>query len=103
MERYAVKYLLDTAPWINGVTLPQALPPRIRRLLDNDEMKGLCSVSLFETTILHRLGRLKFEGTLEHFFAAGLSEDLQVLELTPPIAARTNGPPEDFEGDPSRS
>jgi hypothetical protein len=40
MERYAVKYLLDTAPWINGVTLPQVLPPRIRRLLDNDEMKG---------------------------------------------------------------
>ncbi|PYS31340.1 MAG: hypothetical protein DMG11_01685 [Acidobacteria bacterium] len=100
MERYAVKYLLDTAPWINGVTLPQVLPPRIRRLLDNDEMKGLCSVSLLETAILHRLGRLKFEGTLEHFFAAGLSEDLQVLELTPPIAARTNGLPEDFEGDP---
>ena len=56
-----------------------------------------------KSTILHRPGRLKFEGTLEHFFAAGLSEDLQVLELTPPIAARTNGPPEDFEGDPSRS
>ena len=57
MERYAVKYLLDTAPWINGVTLPQVLPPRIRRLLDNDEMKGLCSVSLLETAILHRLAR----------------------------------------------
>ena len=95
-----MRYLLDTAPWINGVTLPEVLPPRIRRLLDNAEMKGLCSLSLLETAILHRLGRLKFEGGLEHFFTAGLSEDLQLLELTPAIAARTNELPEDFEGDP---
>jgi PIN domain nuclease of toxin-antitoxin system len=95
-----VKYLLDTAPWINGVTLPEALPPRIRRMVENAEKKGLCSISLLETAILHRLGRLKFEGALEHFFAAGLSEDLQLLELTPSIAVKTNELPEDFPGDP---
>lgn len=95
-----MRYLLDTAPWINGVTLPEALPPRIRRLVESTEKKGLCSVSLLETAILHRLGRLKFEGALEHFFAAGLSEDLQLLELTPAIAARTNELPKDFSGDP---
>jgi PIN domain nuclease of toxin-antitoxin system len=95
-----VRYLLDTAPWINGVTLPATLPVRIRRLVENGDKKGLCSVSLLETAILHRLGRLKFEGALEHFFAAGLSEDLQLLELTPAIAARTNELPGDFPGDP---
>ena len=57
-------------------------------------------MSLLETAILHRLGRLKFEGTLEHFFGVGLSEDLQLLDLTPAIAARTNSLPEDFPGDP---
>jgi len=100
VERPQVKYLLDTAPWINGVTLPEALPLRIRRLVGNAEKKGLCSVSLLETAILHRLGRLKFEGALEHFLSAGLSEDLQLLELTPAIAVRTNELPGSFPGDP---
>jgi PIN domain nuclease of toxin-antitoxin system len=100
MERVEVKYLLDTAPWINGVTLPEALPPRIRRLLETSEMKGLCSVSLLETAILHRLGRLKFSGTLPHFFAAALSADLRVIELNSSIAAKTNELPMPFRGDP---
>ena len=91
-----MRYLLDTAPWINGVTLPETLPLRIRRIVENAERKGLCSISLLETAILHRLGRLKFEGALEHFFAAGLSEDVHLLELTPAIAARTNELPQDF-------
>jgi PIN domain nuclease of toxin-antitoxin system len=77
-----VKYLLDTAPWINGITLPDAIPPRIRRLLGANEKKGLCRISLLETAILHRLGRLAFEGTLPDLFAAGLSDDVELLDLT---------------------
>jgi PIN domain nuclease of toxin-antitoxin system len=100
MERAGVRYLLDTAPWINGVTMPEALPPRVRRLLGAAEGNGLCSVSLLETAILHRLGRLQFDGTLTEFFAAGLAVDVQVLELTPAIAARTNDLPQGFPGDP---
>jgi PIN domain nuclease of toxin-antitoxin system len=57
-------------------------------------------VSLLETAILHRLGRLEFNGTLAQLFAAGLSADVQLLELTPAIAARTNELPADFRGDP---
>jgi hypothetical protein len=63
-----VTYLLDTAPWINGVTLPEVLPPRIRRLLA--------------------------------FFAVGLASDLEVIELTPAVAVRTNELPAHFQGDP---
>ena len=95
-----MKYLLDTAPWINGLTLPQVLPARIRRLLASKEAKGLCSVSLLETAILHRLGRLQIDGTLAELFAVGLSADLQVLELTPAIAVKTNELGDDFPGDP---
>jgi PIN domain nuclease of toxin-antitoxin system len=95
-----VKYLLDTAPWINGVTMPEAIPLRIRRLVDTSERKGLCRVSLLEAAILHRLGRLTLDGTLPQFFAAGLSQDVELLELTPTIAASTNELPEDFPGDP---
>lgn len=93
-------HLLDTAPWINGVTLPETLPARIRLLIESADAVGLCSVSLLETAILHRLGRLRLNGTLEQFFAAGLSEDVRVVELTPAIAARTNRLGRDFPGDP---
>jgi len=95
-----VRYLLDTAPWINGVTLPEVLPPRIRRLLGTSEPKGLCSVSLLEAAILHRLRRLELDGTLVQFFAVGLSLDVRLLELTPAIAARTNELAPNFPGDP---
>ena len=95
-----MRYLLDTAAWINGVTLPEVFPQRIRRLLGSSGKKGLCSISLLETAILHRLGRLKFNGTLTELFAVGLSADVRLLELTPAIAAGTNELPEDFPGDP---
>jgi len=100
MEGAGVRYLLDTAPWINGVTLPEVLPPRIRRLLGTSEPKGLCSVSLLEAAILHRLRRLELDGTLVQFFAVGLSLDVRLLELTPAIAARTNELAPNFPGDP---
>lgn len=100
MEGAGVNYLLDTAVWINGVTLPEVLPPHIRRLLEREEPKALCSVSLLETAILFRLGRLELEGTLSDLFASGLSADLRLLELTPSIAARTNELPKSFPGDP---
>jgi PIN domain nuclease of toxin-antitoxin system len=95
-----VKYLLDTAPWINGVTLPETIPLRIRRLIDTSEAKGLCRVSLLEAAILHRIGRLALEGTLQQFFAVGLSADVELLELTPAVAVRTNALAEGFAGDP---
>jgi PIN domain nuclease of toxin-antitoxin system len=100
MERPRLTYLLDTAPWINAVTMPESLPPRIRSLLATHEIKGLCSVSLLETAILHRLGRLKLNGALRDLFEVGLSVDLQLLELTAAIAIGTNGLPDSFPGDP---
>ena len=100
MESVGLRYLLDTAVWINGVTMPEVLPQRIRRLLQTEEAKGLCSISLLETAILHRLGRFEFDGTLADFFAAGLSADLGLLEVTPAIAVGTNEVPKDFPGDP---
>jgi len=100
MEGIGMTHLLDTAPWINGVTLPRIFPERIRRLLAADDVKGLCSVSLLETAILYRLGRLDFDSPLERFFAVGLSANLQLLELTPAIAAKTNSLGSNFRGDP---
>lgn len=93
-------FLLDTAPWINAVTLPDTIPARIRRLLAGGEKKGLCRISLLESAILHRLGRLQIRGSLMDFFGAGLADDLDLVDLTPAIAARTNDLPPGFNGDP---
>lgn len=95
-----MKHLLDTAPWINAVLLPQVLPDRILGLLRRDERKGLCSISLLEAAILHRIGRLDLSSPLPDFFSRALSDDLQILELTPKIATRTNQLGEHFQGDP---
>jgi PIN domain nuclease of toxin-antitoxin system len=100
VERIGVKYLLDTALWINAVTLPLVLPERILRLLESEEAKGLCSISLLEAAILHRLGRMELQGTLSQFFAVGLAPNLRLIELTPTIAAKTNELSPDFHGDP---
>jgi PIN domain nuclease of toxin-antitoxin system len=81
--------------------MPQVLPRRIQNLLGSGDTKYLCSISLLETAILHRLGRFKFPGTLARFFSlAAAATDLEILELTPTIAAKTNELPDRFPGDP---
>jgi PIN domain nuclease of toxin-antitoxin system len=54
---------------------------------------------LLETAILHRLGRFKLQGSLAQFFAVAAAADLEIAELTPDIAAKTNQLPEEFPGD----
>jgi PIN domain nuclease of toxin-antitoxin system len=100
VERIILKYLLDTAPWLNGLAMPQVLPRRIQNILGSADTKYLCSISLLETAILHRLGRLELQGTLGQFFSATAAADLEIAELTPAIAAMTNELPEAFPGDP---
>jgi hypothetical protein len=50
VERNVLKYLLDTAPWLNGLTMPEVLPRRIRKLLGSAETKSICSISLLEVS-----------------------------------------------------
>jgi PIN domain nuclease of toxin-antitoxin system len=95
-----LKWLLDTAPWLNALTMPQVLPRRIQQILGSGGTKYLCSISLLETAILHRLGRFTFPGTLTQFFSAAVATDLEIVELTPAIAAKTNELPAKFPGDP---
>jgi PIN domain nuclease of toxin-antitoxin system len=100
MERFGVIYLLDTSPWANAVLTPEILPARIKKLLDDPQRKALCSVSLLECAILHRRGRLQLQATLADFFKQGIVAEIEVLELTPQIAAVSNDLPEEFHGDP---
>jgi PIN domain nuclease of toxin-antitoxin system len=95
-----VRCLLDTSPWANNVLMPEVIPARIKKFLDNAEVKGVCSVSLLECAVHHRRGRLQLNGALAEFFERGLASDIELLELTPEIASATNDLPENFPGDP---
>lgn len=95
-----MQYLLDTATMANNALKPKVLPTRIRRLLDTDEIKGVCSVSLLELAIHHRKGRLGLTGSLTDFFDQALALDIELVELTPAVAAATNQLPDNFPGDP---
>jgi len=79
---------------------PKLFHPAFGASSNGLKRKDCAASACWKLRFLHRLGRLKFEGALDHFFAAGLSEDVHLLELTPAIAARTNELPEDFSGDP---
>jgi PIN domain nuclease of toxin-antitoxin system len=94
-----VTYLLDTATWTNSAMRPALLPPRLRKIVGNPrEVKGLSSVSLLECAIHHRHGRLQFRGSLHDFFTVGLAHDIELIHITPEIAAATNELPLDFPG-----
>lgn len=95
-----MKYVLDTATWLNAALLPGVIPASVKRLIDEDEAKGLCSVSLLEAAILYRLGRLGLRGPLDDFFRQAITQDVELLELTPAVAAATNDLPREFQGDP---
>src|SRR5437667_3845454 len=100
MERALLNHLLDTATWINYALTPSIFPARIKTLLDSEEAKGLCSISLLETAILHRLGRFGLMVPLGEFFKRAISQDVEILELTPAVAAATAEFPKTFQGDP---
>ena len=93
-------HVLDTAAWVNNFLMPEVFPERIRRLISVDEQKGLCTVSLLEAAIHHRLGRLAIAGSLREFLADALAQDVELLDVSPHIAAATNDLPTGFPGDP---
>lgn len=80
--------------------MPGVLPRRIQQLLGSNETKYLCSISLLETAILHRLGRFRIPGSLAELFSTAVVADLEIVELTAAIAAKTNELPASFLGDP---
>src|SRR5437667_298194 len=67
-----MRYLLDTATLSNSFTMPGVLPGRINSLLEADEAKGFCSVSLLELAIHFRKGHLRV-ADLGEFFAGALA------------------------------
>ncbi len=93
-------FLLDTNVWLNRALIPEVLPERVRKLM-RDEVCGLASVSFLEAALLHRKGRLGvLRAPLLELLVRATGRDVEPLELTAPIAARSVELPETFHADP---
>ena len=97
-----MNYLLDTAPWINGVKEPTTLPDRVRQLLgDESEVFGLADISLWEVATLAAKGRIDLGLPIRDWFRRAVAANLHVFPISAEIAAAAQDCPADFPGDPA--
>ena len=94
--------LLDTATWISSVKEPETLPSKVLAILSNElNAFFLSDISLLEASTLLRKGRVDFGMKFADWLEKALTENLQILPVTPRVAAVEHGLPRIFQGDPA--
>jgi PIN domain nuclease of toxin-antitoxin system len=96
--------LLDTHVLVWMVSDSSRLSPAAAREMRKAERNGelaIASISVWELALLYERGRLRASGTIESSIRAILEKSrVQILELTPEIAALTTTFPESYPKDP---
>jgi PIN domain nuclease of toxin-antitoxin system len=97
--------LLDThvLVWMvsDSSRLSRPAARELRKAEQNAEL-AIASITLWELALLHSHGRLRTTGTIESAIRTILEKSrVQVIELTPEIAALTTTFPEGYPKDPS--
>jgi PIN domain nuclease of toxin-antitoxin system len=96
--------LLDTHAWIWWVDQDARLGARTIAALDSlprDQRPFLCDISLWEVAMLVERGRLELDLPLGWLDAAAHPRSVQLLSITPRIAAAVASLPESFDRDPA--
>jgi PIN domain nuclease of toxin-antitoxin system len=97
--------ILDTHAWIWWVQADPRLDRRTVEALDAlpaNDRPAVCDISLWEVAMLVALGRLTLGEPLESWLeAAADPRTVQVLPITPAIAAEVANLPETFRRDPA--
>jgi PIN domain nuclease of toxin-antitoxin system len=97
--------LLDTHAWIWWVEQDARLGAKAIAVLDSlpaDRRPFLCDISLWEIATLVELGRLQLDISLGDWLeAAAHPRSVQLLSITPRIAAEVARLPETFHRDPA--
>jgi len=97
-----VRFLLDTAAWINAVKEPETVPADLRRLFSSaSEESGLSDISLWETVMLQQRGRVDLGMPLEDWFRRALAGSIRLLAFTPEAACEMAKLPRTFQKDPA--
>ena len=96
--------LLDTHVLVWMVSDSSRLSRDAARELRKAEQKGelaIASITLWELALLYQQGRLRTSGTIESSIRTILEKSqVQVIEVTPEIAALTTTSPEHYPKDP---
>jgi PIN domain nuclease of toxin-antitoxin system len=97
--------LLDTHAWIWWVDQDPRLGAKTIAVLDSlprDERPFLCDISLWEVAMLAERGRIELDLPLgEWLDAAAHPRSVQVVPVTPRIAAAVAALPDSFHRDPA--
>ena len=97
--------LLDTAPWIWWVAVPERLSPRARRLIETEEGRSgllVSAISVWEVAVKAALGQLTLDREVRSWIAlASAYPGLQVLPLDPGDALESTLLPGTLHKDPA--
>jgi PIN domain nuclease of toxin-antitoxin system len=97
--------LLDTHAWIWWVDQDARLGAKTIAVLDSlprDQRPFLCDISLWEVATLAAQGRLALDVPLTEWLeAAAHPRSVQIVTITPRIAAAVEALPDSFHGDPA--
>ena len=97
--------LLDTHAWIWWIDQDPRLGASTIAVLDalpRDQRPFLCDISLWEVAMLVERGRIELDLPLAEWLdAAAHPRSVQVVSITPPIAAAVAALPDSFHRDPA--
>ena len=94
--------VLDTHAWIWWAADARRLPPTARHAIDQADAVGVCAISLWEVAMLVAKGRLEFDRETVTWLKQALAlPRVELLPLTPVLAADAARLPDTFPGDPA--
>jgi PIN domain nuclease of toxin-antitoxin system len=94
--------VLDTHAWIWWAADARRLPAAARHAIDQADAIGVCAIRLWEVAMLVANGRLEFDRETVTWLKQALAlPRVELLPLTPVLAADAAGLPDTFPGDPA--
>lgn len=95
--------ILDTHVWVWWVDGGGQLPPDYLALIQTETANGLgvCAISCWEVAKLVELARLQLAIPVDQWLALALQPPVQLLPLTPEVAAGSTQLPGSFHRDPA--
>lgn len=94
--------LLDTHVWLWWLSEPTLLSKAALREIEKADRIGICSISCFEVAIAVAKGRISIDrGILDWLESAIAQPKVELVQITPRIAARASQLGTAFHGDPA--
>jgi PIN domain nuclease of toxin-antitoxin system len=94
--------ILDTHAWIWWNSESPLLSENAKSAIENASQIGICSISIWELSMLVSKGRIGFKQDLSDWIEKALKvPKLKLLYIEPPIAIKANNLPGELHGDPA--